>query len=104
MEIALESASGKINNKQFLVYSIFTGVFFYKKNVIDSRHFKAIPAELKAINSRLLSFFLIQRKPVKKVWNWKTKIRTCFSRITNCMCRLFSFHVIHFIFLFSFKQ
>lgn len=50
MEIALESASGKINNKQFLVYSIFTGVFFYKKkNVIDSRHFKAIPAELKAI-------------------------------------------------------
>lgn len=49
MEIALESASGKINNKQFLVYSIFTGVFFYKKNVIDSRHFIAIPAELKAI-------------------------------------------------------
>lgn len=49
MEIALDSASGKINNKQFLVYSIFTGVFFYKKNVIDSRHFKAIPAELKTI-------------------------------------------------------
>lgn len=44
MEIALESASGKINNMQFLVYSIFTGVFFYKKNVIDTRHFKAIPA------------------------------------------------------------
>lgn len=48
MEIALESASGKINNMQFLVYSIFTG-FFSIKNVIDSRHFNAIPAELKAI-------------------------------------------------------
>lgn len=103
MEIALESASGKINNKQFLVYSIFNGVFFYKKNVIDSRHFKAIPAELKTIILDYL-VFLIQRKPVKIVWNWKTKIRTCFSRITNSMCRLFSFHVTHFIFLFSFKQ
>lgn len=50
MEIALESASGKINNMQFLVYSFFFTVFFFlKKNVIDSRHFKAIPAELKAI-------------------------------------------------------
>lgn len=50
MEIALEYASGKINNKQFLVYSFFFIVFFFfKKNVIDSRHFKAIPAELKAI-------------------------------------------------------
>lgn len=50
MEIALESASGKINNKQFLVYSFFFFYrFFYRKNVIDTRHFKAIPAELKAI-------------------------------------------------------
>lgn len=57
MEIALESASGKINNKQFLVYSIFTGFFFYKKNVIDSRHFKAIPAELKAIILDYSGFF-----------------------------------------------
>lgn len=49
MEIALEYASGKINNMQFLVYSFFLPFFFLKKNVIDSRHFKAIPAELKAI-------------------------------------------------------
>lgn len=32
-----------------LVYSFFYRFFFFKKNVIDSRHFKAIPAELKAI-------------------------------------------------------
>lgn len=49
MEIALESASGKINNKQFLVYSIFFYRFFYRKNIIDTRHFKAIPTELKTI-------------------------------------------------------
>lgn len=65
MELALESASGKINNKQFLVYSIFTEVFFYKKNVIDSRHFKAIPAELKAIILDYLFFLNTKINPLK---------------------------------------
>lgn len=64
MEIALESASGKINNMQFLVYSFFY-LFFYKKNVIDSRHFKAIPAELKTIILDYLVFFNTKINPLK---------------------------------------
>lgn len=65
MEIALESASGKINNKQFLVYSFFFYRFFYKKNVIDTRHFKAIPAELKTIILDYLVFFNTKINPLK---------------------------------------
>lgn len=49
MEIALESASGKKITSSFW-FILFLPVFFsIKKNVIDSRHFKAIPAESKAI-------------------------------------------------------
>lgn len=65
MEIALESASGKINNKQFLVYSFFFTVFSIKKNVIDTRHFKAIPAELKTIILDYLVFFNTKINPFK---------------------------------------